>query len=219
MLPDTAIVDPELTVSMPPAITASTGLDALTHLMEVYLSKMANPMTDAFCRRGMACLAKSLRTAWCDGENRSARESMALASLYGGFALANAKLGAVHGFAGPLGGLCGAPHGQVCARLLPFVMRANLEAIPDQDAGKMVLSRYAEVAGILTGGYEATPASGVAWVERCCSEFDIPTLADLGMKHDDVSDIVGQAMRSSSMQGNPMVLSEAVLKQILLDAC
>jgi alcohol dehydrogenase class IV len=119
MLPTLALVDPELTASMPPAVTASTGLDALTQVMEPYVSNKANPLTDALCREGMRRAARSLRRAYEDGRDAAAREDMAQASLFGGLALANAKLGAVHGFAGPLGGMFPAPHGVVCARLVP----------------------------------------------------------------------------------------------------
>ena len=105
------VVDPVLTHSMPPSITASTGLDALTQLMEAYVSNKANPLTDGICREGLKRAGCSLLQAYEDGSNSSAREDMALASLFSGLALANAKLGAVHGFAGPLGGMIAAPHG------------------------------------------------------------------------------------------------------------
>ncbi|MHC4843264.1 MAG: iron-containing alcohol dehydrogenase, partial [Planctomycetota bacterium] len=117
MLPEVALVDSELTYSMPPEVTASTGLDALTQLMEVYVSNKANPLTDGICREGLIRAGRSLQKAYEDGSNREAREDMAMASLFGGLALANAKLGAVHGFAGPLGGEIEAPHGVICAML------------------------------------------------------------------------------------------------------
>ncbi|MDH3346115.1 MAG: iron-containing alcohol dehydrogenase, partial [Kiritimatiellaceae bacterium] len=113
MIPDLAIVDPECTCSMPPAVTASTGLDALTQLLEAFISKKANPMTDGLCREGLPRAVRSLRRAFENGDDLVAREEMAAASLFGGLALANAGLGAVHGFAGPLGGMFNAPHGMV----------------------------------------------------------------------------------------------------------
>ena len=103
-------------------MTASTGLDALTQLIEPYVSIRANPITDAFCIEGMRRVARSLRLAYQQGQDLKAREDMALASLFGGLALANAGLGAVHGFAAPIGGMFPAPHGAVCAALLPHVM-------------------------------------------------------------------------------------------------
>ncbi len=117
MLPSVALVDPELTYTLPPAITASTGLDALTQLIEPFVSVKANPLTDAICREGIRHAARSLRRAYENGADQEAREGMSLASLFGGMALANSALGAVHGFAGPLGGMLHAPHGAICAKL------------------------------------------------------------------------------------------------------
>ena len=102
MMPVLAIVDPECTLSMPPAVTAATGLDALTQLLEAFITKKANPMTDGFCREGLPRAVRSLRRAFENGSDLPAREEMVLASLFGGLALANAGLGAVHGFAGSL---------------------------------------------------------------------------------------------------------------------
>src|SRR5215213_8761925 len=132
MLPRVALVDPELTFDLPPALTASTGMDALTQLIEPFVSKRSNPMTDALCREGLSRVARSLRRAVENGRDTNARHDMALGSLFGGLALANAGLGAVHGFAGPIGGMFSAPHGAVCAALLPFVMAANLKALRGQ---------------------------------------------------------------------------------------
>jgi alcohol dehydrogenase class IV len=119
MIPRIALVDPELTHGMPPEVTAATGLDALTQLIEPFTCNRPNPIVDGLCREGIARVARSLRRAWADGRDAAAREDMALASLYGGLALANAGLGAVHGFAGVAGGMFQAPHGAVCAALLP----------------------------------------------------------------------------------------------------
>ena len=135
MLPRVAVVDPELTCDLPPAITASTGLDALTQLIEPYVCSRANPMTDALCVEGIRRAARSLRAAFAEGRNAAARADMAVASLFGGLALANAGLGAVHGFAGPIGGQFPAPHGAVCAALLPQVMEANLRALRQRQPG------------------------------------------------------------------------------------
>ena len=132
MIPDLAIVDPECTLSAPPAVTAATGLDALTQLLEAFISRKAGPMTDGFCREGLPRAVRSLRRAFENGSDLKAREEMALASLFGGLALANAGLGAVHGFAGPVGGMFGAPHGMVCAALLPHTMKANLAALRER---------------------------------------------------------------------------------------
>ena len=129
MYPEVAVVDPVLTLSMPPEITASTGTDALTHLLETFVSIQSNPFIDMFCREGMQRISKSLLKAFHDGSDLKAREDMAMASMLGGMALANVKLGAVHGFAGPMGGMFEMPHGAVCACLLPAVMEINIKAI------------------------------------------------------------------------------------------
>ena len=155
MLPRLAIVDPELAFGLPPEITAFTGLDALTQLIEPFLSNAANPMTDALCREGMRYAARSLRQAHDHGDDPEAREGMALASLFGGLALANAKLGAVHGFAGPIGGMFPAPHGAICARLLPLVVEGNLKAIRSRAAQASTLDRFIEMSRLLTGDQNA----------------------------------------------------------------
>src|SRR5437773_2563755 len=168
MLAKVALVDPELTYDLPPALTASTGLDALTQLIEPYTSCRANPMTDALCVEGIRRAARSLRAACEEGRNRDAREDMAVSSLFGGLALANAGLGAVHGFAAPIGGMFPAPHGAVCAALLPHVMEANLIALRERASHSAALHRYDDVARLLVGSDRAGAAEGVVWVEHLC---------------------------------------------------
>lgn len=215
MLPLLAVVDPELTHSMPPSITASTGLDALTQLMEVYVSNKANPLTDGICREGLKRAGRSLRQACEDGSNPTARKDMALASLFGGLALANAKLGAVHGFAGPLGGMISAPHGVICARLLPYIMEANVHALQNRAAGSPALARYDETAQILTGSITARAADGVAWVQELCAALKVPPLTEFGLKEQDFQTVVAKSQKSSSMKGNPITLTDDELTQIL----
>jgi alcohol dehydrogenase class IV len=216
MLPHLAVVDPELTYSMPPEITASTGLDALTQLMEAYVSNKANPLTDGICREGLETAAASLRKAYEDGNNSRAREGMALASLFGGLALANAKLGAVHGFAGPLGGMISAPHGVICARLLPHVMEANVQVLQKRAPDSPAFARYDEVARILTGMDTARAIDGVRWIQGLCSALKVPSLADFGLKEEDFTAVVAKAQKSSSMKGNPIVLTSDELTDILM---
>jgi alcohol dehydrogenase class IV len=218
MLPDIALVDPELTYDMPPAITASTGLDALTQCLEPFVSHLATPLTDGFCREGMKRAARSLRRAFHDGSNVEARGDMALASLCGGLALANAKLGAVHGFAGPGGGMFDAPHGAVCARLLPYAIEANVRAIQERAPSSPALERFEEAAKILTGKARATVADGVQWVQALGEELQIPGFASYGMTKNDLADIVAKAVPSSSMKGNPISLTEAELTAVLTRA-
>ncbi len=218
MLPHLAVVDPELTYSMSPSVTASTGLDALTQLMETYVSNKANPLTDGICREGLKRAGHSLRAAYEDGDDRAARDDMALASLFGGLALANAKLGAVHGFAGPLGGMIPAPHGVICARLLPHVMEANVKALQTRQDNSLALTRYDQIAKLLTGKTTAQAADGLAWIQDLCTALKVPSLAEFGLKEQDFPTVVAKSHNSSSMKGNPIELTDNELLEILKKA-
>src|SRR6267378_7633692 len=168
LLPRVVLIDPETTVPLPPKVTASTGLDTLTQLIEPYVSTRANPITDAFCSSGIPRVAQGLARAFCDGHDRSARSNMSLASLFGGMALANAGLGAVHGFAAPIGGMFDAPHGAICAALLPHVMEMNIRALEGRGKNGASLVRYTKVAAIVTGSEKAAPSDGIAWIRNLC---------------------------------------------------
>jgi alcohol dehydrogenase class IV len=215
MLARAAIIDPELTYSVPPAVTASTGMDALTQCLEPYVSKAANPMTDALCREGMMRAARSLRRAYDQGEDAAAREDMALCSLFGGLALANAKLGAVHGFAGPLGGMYPIPHGTACAVLLAPVMAANIRALRERQPDSPSLARYTEVARLLTGQPEASAEDGAAWARELTAALNIPPLAEYGVRREHFPEIVEKSARASSMKGNPITLTDTELTAVL----
>jgi alcohol dehydrogenase class IV len=218
LLPRAAIVDPDLTVTLPPAMTATTGLDALAQLIEPYVSRRANPMTDALCLQGIRLAATALPAAIADGGDRQARASMALASLWSGMALANAGLGAVHGFAGPIGGRFPAPHGAICAALLPHVMDANVRALESRAHESPVRARFVHVARWLTGHPAAGAADGVEWIRERVARFGIPPLASYGISAADVPELVAQASRASSMKANPIVLTPDELSAILLEA-
>jgi alcohol dehydrogenase class IV len=207
MLPKVALVDPELTYALPPAVTANTGLDALAQLIEPYVSARANPLTDALCVEGVGRAAGALRRAYHDGADRQARHDMALASLFGGLALANAGLGVVHGFAAPLGGSSNAPHGALCAALLPHGMAANIAALRARAPLHPALERYAAIARLLTGRKEARAEEGVEWVRALCADFNVPTLHDWGIPQADLPRVVEKAARASSMQANPLPLT------------
>ncbi len=215
MIPRLAVVDPELTYTMGPALTARTGLDALTQLMEPFVCNKSNPLTDGFCRQGLMRAGRSLRAAYENGRDPAARRDMALASLFGGLALANAKLGAVHGFAGPLGGMISAPHGAICGALVPHVMEANVRALERRGPGSPALGRYDEIARLLTGKAAARAADGVRWVRELCAVLKAPTLTELGLEEKDFAAVVAKAKKSSSMKGNPIELTEAELVQVL----
>jgi len=218
MLPRVALVDPALTHSMPRSVTASTGLDALTQLLEAFVSGKRNPLTDGICREGLRQAARSLRDVYEDGGNATAREEMSGASLFGGLALANAGLGAVHGFAGPLGGMFPAPHGAVCARLLPFVVEANVEALRERAAESPVLERFGELGRILTGDPKAGTEQGVEWIRGLCRDLEVPPLSEYEITGRDFPAVVEKAQRSSSMKGNPIELSAEELTGILKKA-
>jgi len=218
MLPCLALVDPELTYSMPPEVTASTGLDALTQVMEPYVSNRANPLTDALCREGMCRAARSLGQAYKHGDEAAARQDMALASLFGGLALANDGLGAAHGFAGPIGGMFPGPHGAVCACLLPHVMAVNVRALQQRAPESEALRRYDEIARILTRNERATADDGVVWVRELCQALQVPSLASYGVTEEDFLLLIEKASVSSSMKGNPIVLTTDEMGEILKQA-
>lgn len=210
-----AVVDPDLTAGLPPALTASTGADALTQLIEPYVCRKTNPLTDGFCREGLLRVARSLRAAVQDGADKPAREDMAAASLLGGLSLANAGLGAVHGFAGPIGGSFPAPHGAVCGALLPYVMAANVRALRERAPGHPALVRYQHVASWLTGNARAPVDAGVDWVARLLADLPIPKLGAYGLGPEHLSALVAQAARASSMKANPIDLTPEELARTL----
>lgn len=215
MLPRVALVDPELTYDLTPELTAGTGLDALTQLIEPFVSSRANPLTDGICIEGLSRVARSLRRVVENGHDIAAREDMALTSLFGGLALANSGLGAVHGFAGPIGGMFPAPHGALCAALLPHVMHANLQALRARAPAHGSLSRYEALARILTGRDDATADDGTAWIQDLVSAIGIPPLGTYGVTSLDIPSIVEAAGKASSMKANPLPLTSAELTSIL----
>jgi alcohol dehydrogenase class IV len=215
MLPAVALVDPQLTLSMPPAVTAATGLDALTQCLEPFVSCQNNPLTDALALEGMKRGARALPRAFRNGAELSAREDMAICSLFGGLSLANAKLGAVHGFAAPIGGQFDSPHGAVCARLLPLVMQTNVAALRERAPTSPLLPRFAEVARVLTGSATATIEDGVAFIQELTRELAVPGLSSYGVTSADISSLVVKAMAASSMKGNPLPLTPDELTAIL----
>ena len=211
MLPRVAVIDPELTYGLPPAVTAYTGLDAMTQLIEPYVSVRANPLADALCVEGMKRVAGALRRAFHDGADRDARRDMALASLFGGLALANAGLGVVHGFAAPLGGQWKAPHGALCAALLPHSMAANVAALRARAPQYPALERYAVIARLLTSRSKATAEDGIDWVRSLCVELEVPALRAWGIAEADLPGIVEKAARASSTQANALPLTDEEL--------
>jgi alcohol dehydrogenase class IV len=218
MLPRLALIDPELTLPLPRSVTASTGLDALTQVIEPYVSARANRMTDLFCVEGIRAIATALPAAYQNGNDLAARTSMAWSALLGGLALANAGLGVVHGFAAPIGGMFNGPHGAICAAVLPHAMAVNVEALRSRASGSGALERYGEVARLLTGRPHATADDGVRWVADLCRRLEIPPLGGYGVSPDHIPELVEKASQTSSMKGNPIVLTTEELRQIVLAA-
>lgn len=219
LLPRVALVDPLLTLTAPQDVVRSSGLDALTQCLEPFVCNKTNPITDALCREGIARAAKSIVAAFDEPSNVPAHEDMCVASLLGGMCLANAKLGLVHGFAGPLGGmLVGAPHGALCAATLPHVIKANVAALrtlPETDRVRSFgLARYAEVARIVTGKPDATPEDCGEWTAALCSRLHVPPLSSFGLDASRIPELVSKVSKASSTKGNIVVLTDAQIEAV-----
>jgi alcohol dehydrogenase class IV len=220
MLPRLAVVDPDLLRGAPAATIAHSGLDALSQLIEPFLSSRANPISDALAREAIPRSARSLRRAHVAGldsdDAAPVRGDLALASLCGGLCLANAGLGAVHGFAAPLGGMFDAPHGAVCAALLPHVLAVNLAALRARAPGHPALPRFRELGALLEGTAPGATSddAAVAFVTDLCRALGIEPLRRYGMAAGDIPELVDRAKRASSMKGNPIALTDAELAEI-----
>jgi alcohol dehydrogenase class IV len=218
MLPRVALVDPQLAASCPPAVTAASGLDALTQCLEPLVSVRANPVTDGLAAEGLRRAATGLRAAYADGQDLAARADMAACALLGGLSLANAKLGAVHGLAGVIGGMAPVPHGMACAALLAPVTEANVAALRSGAPDHPALGKYARAAQILAGDPGAATEDGLAWIRETVTLLGAPRLGAFGVRPGQASEIAAKAARSSSMQGNPVPLGNDELRAIVLSA-
>ncbi|MCP3161544.1 iron-containing alcohol dehydrogenase [Myxococcus qinghaiensis] len=214
LLPAVALVDPDLLIGAPASVLAASGMDALSQLIEPFLSARANPLTDALAREGLRRSARSLRRAVLEGPDAEAREDLALASLLGGLCLANSGLGAVHGFAAPVGGMFDAPHGAVCAALLSAVLDVNLRALRARAPEHPSLPRFRELAVLLTGRAEAREEEALSWVEALRADLRIPGLATYGLTPARLPELVTKARAASSMKANPLTLTDAELAEI-----
>lgn len=216
LLPRVALVDPLLTVGCPFEVTRNSGLDALTQCIEPYVSCKHNPITDALCREGIRRAARSIVAACSEPGCVAAREDMALASLIGGISLANAKLGLVHGFAGPLGGMLpNAPHGYLCAVFLAPVIAANIAAIRAEDEKDERLERFGEVARIVTGKMDATADDLAPWVAEVCKTLKVQPLREFGFKEEMIPELVKKVGNAGSTKGNPIVIPPEGLESII----
>ncbi len=208
LLPRLALVDAELTLSLPPAITAASGLDALTHAIESYVSLAAQPQTDALAIYAVKLIGVNLIRAFHEGDNLKVRENMAMGSLLGGMSFANARLGAVHALVHPLGAKFGISHGIACGLLLPYVMEFNL---------RVRAEKYGEIAEALGERRDAGRAIDV--VRNLLKEMKMPQrLRDVGVGKDAIPGLVEDTKDSGSLKANPRPADEDDLRNILLTA-
>lgn len=214
MVPRVALVDPQLSVSVPPEVTAASGMDAITQLFESYLSKKARPIPQALAVQGLRLAVPVIAEAVEDGSRREARERMAHAALLSGMALANSGLGFAHGVAPVLGTRCRVPHGLACAVLLPTALRVNREVRRDE------LARLAHLL------YRESPSKSpekavdvlIQQIEGLCRRVGVPArLSHVGVRPEQIPTIARESLQSSSMKGNPRELSEAELSRLLED--
>jgi len=195
-----AITDPELTMTMTPQLTAATGLDALTHAVESYLSTGATPPSEALALRSIGLVGANLRTAFSDGANRAAREGMAMASMVAGMAFANSGLGLVHGLVHPLGARFGLAHGVGCGRLLPHVMRYNAAAVPE---------KVVAVGTALAGGRSDDPEQAIAVVEALLRDVAVaPGLAGIGIPAQELPLLAKDGLLAGAVRTNPRPVNE-----------
>ncbi|WP_292294353.1 iron-containing alcohol dehydrogenase [Marivita sp.] len=210
MLPALAIVDPALTDNCPRGVTLASGLDAITQVIEPYLSSKANPLTDAICRDAIPKGLRAIRRI-IEGEDPEARDGLAWVSLCGGLALANAGLGVVHGLAGPLGGLSNAAHGAICGALLPHGLRLNAEAGDDP----VLQARIAEVQGWIAQVFGGAPGEAFETLHGWSRDAGLPGLDAQGITDVARKKAAQDAVSSSSMKANPVALSESQLLDLM----
>lgn len=210
LLPDLALVDPALTDGCPRQVTLHSGLDAVTQVIEPYLSSRASLFTDLLCREAIPLGLRALKQLM-DAESEAARDALAQASLFGGLALANSGLGVVHGLAGPLGGLCGAPHGAICGALLPAGIAANRDSVTDAEHK----ARIDRVIGWIADAFDTSADQALPRLREWIAESGLPGLAAIGVTEAHVTPASEAAVSSSSMKANPVVLSTAIIEQIL----
>ncbi|MCF2707313.1 iron-containing alcohol dehydrogenase [Arcanobacterium haemolyticum] len=215
MVPNIALVDPVLSMTAPPSVTASSGLDAFTQCLEPYTSCMANELTDIFALEGLKRGARSLRAAYDNGNDEVARSDMSLCSLLGGLSLANSKLGAVHGLAAPLGGMIGAAHGEICAALLAAATEMNVRAMREREPDNPALARYENAARVVTGNPNADVDDLVAWIKEIVAYVGVRQLSELGLPESKIQEAAQKGRIASSMKGNPITLTQEEVEEIV----
>ena len=221
LVAEVAIVDPDLLAGCPPALIAANGMDALTQLLESYVSSKSNPFTDALALSGLRAVRDGL-LAWYQGgaSAAEARANMAYASLLSGICLAQAGLGSVHGLASPLGALFPIPHGVVCGTLVAAATRVNIAAMQSREPDNAALGKYAEVGRLLSGSHGKSAAENrdhlVDVLQDWTRRLALPSLSALGVAATDVHRIVAGS-RGSSMKTNPIVLTDGELHGLVTD--
>ncbi|SHS25718.1 1,3-propanediol dehydrogenase [Mycobacteroides abscessus subsp. abscessus] len=212
LLPDLVILDPNLTLSLPPRITAATGMDAFTHSFESFISNKANPISDMYAMESMRLIARSIVTAYEEGSNVQARHDMLIGSTYGGMALTSAGTAAVHALAYPLGGKFHIPHGEANSMLLPHVTRFNLDHIEERMA---IISKE---LGIVKGEVSTSEAAEalIKQIEEWTKRLGIPQdLKEFGVKEEDVPELaVAAAKVTRLLNNNPKPVSTADMESI-----
>ncbi|MCX8224954.1 MAG: iron-containing alcohol dehydrogenase [Sulfitobacter sp.] len=215
MIPDIAIVDAGLMQGAPRRVALAAGLDAITQVIEPYLSNKANPMTDALCLSAIPTGLAAIREL-VENDAPAAWDDMARVSTWGGLALANSGLGAVHGFAGVIGGRTNAPHGEICGALLPAVLASHLRKA---EAGTKIHSRLAWVLEQIENQFgDGTEGTGLAQLKAWSRKMGLRGLAEMGVTKTDLDAIARASSGASSMKGNPFALTHPELVEILTDA-
>jgi alcohol dehydrogenase class IV len=193
------LINPELGMNVPPDVTARSGMDALCQCIEAYVSNNANPLTDAIALKGVELAGQFLKRAYDNGHDLEAREGMAIAALHSGMALTHAGLGAVHGFAAPLGANFPIPHGTICGVLLPHIIAANR---------KLGVQKYADID-------KALGADAAEFSAKLVRDLKLPPLGRFDIQDSDIAPMVNLAKRASSMRYNPVPLPDETLAEIL----
>jgi alcohol dehydrogenase class IV len=220
LIPKVALIDPELMVNVSPEVTAYCGLDALTQLLESYTSIKSQPITDSLAILGIRRIIKSLIFVYENGDDVSSREDIAFAALLSGICLANAGLGAVHGFASPIGGMLGIPHGVVCGALLAPVIEENIRQMVAEIPFNETLAKYATLGELLVDlvfeDIREAADRVIEYTEQISRILKIPKLSKYGLTEKYFDKIIEKAKISSSMRYNPVKLSDEALHRILL---
>lgn len=215
LMPAVAILDPQMTVTMPPRVTAGTGMDALTHAIEAFVSSYSNPMTETLCAKAIELVSQNLRTAVRAGQDVDARTNMLIASYMAGMAFSNSTLGIVHTLAEAMGGFYRIPHGVTNSLMLPYVMKFNASAAMPKFA------RIAELMGEATEGKTLQKAAELSWgaVRMLSKDIGLPqTLREVGVRKDDLGEIIAIADKWANLSGNPKMISRDEIEELYLRA-